>query len=350
MRRPSQLDEKCSGIGSSVWSIQDLVVANGIELKPSRVEAHKSIGICECYQAPLRRIYRKLRNAYPTLDKRLFWDWPDEWRHGARRVAVIIVLEVIPSLPGNSNASTTQKERTASLALSRVEMGTITAEVKIAQALRSKFSPATHYDFKPSDDVRVYKEKEKRWSGPVMVMQTSSRQVTVADGTTVKTFRISQFIPTQANSHNRNLKRFWSGLNKLMKGCIPGFMMTEVIDVFDSRAAQVHFINRMRREIYELQRRKCFEIIKYDELDKSANFQSSCFVLTLKSTGTPNKHAKATLVAQGHRDVEKPCIIRDSTTLKQCSLSLILTLASITGYRLWLQDVDQAFIKNAELL
>lgn len=48
-----------------------------------------------------------------------------------------------------------QRERMAALSIARAEMATITAEIRVAQALRSKLQPATKFAFEPGDHVRV---------------------------------------------------------------------------------------------------------------------------------------------------------------------------------------------------
>lgn len=43
----------------------------GIELQLSGVASHNSIGVGERYHGPLRRVFRKVRHAYPSLDPEL---------------------------------------------------------------------------------------------------------------------------------------------------------------------------------------------------------------------------------------------------------------------------------------
>lgn len=68
------------------------------------------------------------------------------------------------------------------LFLARAEMGSIFAKFKISAALRSKPPPATKYVLPSGDNVRIYKENANRWCGPVKIIRSDGKQVTVSDG------------------------------------------------------------------------------------------------------------------------------------------------------------------------
>lgn len=97
-------------------------------------------------------------------------------------VPPLLVFGVIPSLPVINKNLHDQRERMAALSFARAEMATITAELRIAQALSSKLPPARKFAFAPGDHVRVYKEQGKPWCGPVRVVRTCVKEVTVSDG------------------------------------------------------------------------------------------------------------------------------------------------------------------------
>lgn len=44
--------------------------------------------------------------------------------------------------------------------------------------------------------------------------------------------------------------------------------------------------------------------------------------------------------------MDKHCIFHNHVTLKQSSLRLILSFAALTGFTIWTQDVDQAYIQS----
>lgn len=64
-------------------------------------------------------------------------------------VPCLLVFGVLPSLPVTRKKLQSQQERMAALSLARAEIETINAELKIAQALRSKLIPEAKYEFKP---------------------------------------------------------------------------------------------------------------------------------------------------------------------------------------------------------
>lgn len=59
------------------------------------------------------------------------------------------------------------KDKIAALFIARAEMETITAELQMNQAIRSKFPPSTHFVLSPDPTVRANKEKKNGGVGPL---------------------------------------------------------------------------------------------------------------------------------------------------------------------------------------
>lgn len=72
--------------------------------------------------------------------------------------------------------------------------------------------------------------------------------------------------------------------------------------------------------------------------------------MTLKNAGPSAELHKARLVAQGHKDIDNLFVVHEGATLTHSSLRFIFPFASITGKKLWTQEVEQAYIQSDEPL
>lgn len=122
---------------------------NGIDVQLSTVQSHNSIGIGE------------IRNAHLTLKKdillRLSVKGLNDCMEPEGLVPSLLVFGVIPTLSITSKSLSTQKDWMQTLALAQADMETITAELRIYQALRLNLLPATMFIINVGDNVRIYK-------------------------------------------------------------------------------------------------------------------------------------------------------------------------------------------------
>lgn len=88
-------------------------------------------------------------------------------------------------------------------------------------------------------------------------------------------------------------------------------------------------------------------IVLRSEIPSNANKLSCRYALAIKEPGTDREIWKARLVIGGHKDIEKHIMVRSSTTVQQQSLRMLLALAAIFGWKIWTQDISQAFVKSA---
>lgn len=125
----------------------DVTAMHGVDLQLPGIESHNSIGIGERYHAPLRRVFRVIRSQYPRLDPeislRLAVKAANDTLGPSGHVPSRLVYGGDPALPVVTARFPTQRERMAALETAKREIATITAELRIKQALRSKLAPAT---------------------------------------------------------------------------------------------------------------------------------------------------------------------------------------------------------------
>lgn len=144
------------------------------------------MGVVERYHAPLQRIFLVIKRSHPALNPRLALrlviKGTNDTTGPEGLVPSLLVFGAIPSLPDINKLLSSQREGIAAIDLARAEMETITSELLISQGFRSKLSPVTQFHFKPGDHVRIYKEKERRWCGPVKVTKTSGKEITIIYG------------------------------------------------------------------------------------------------------------------------------------------------------------------------
>lgn len=166
---------------SKYWD--DITTLHGVELQLSGTQSQNSLEIGERYHAPLRRIFRVIRSQCPKLDPeialRLAVKASNDTLGPDGRVPSRLVYGVDPALAVVNAKIPAQRECMAALEAETREMATITAELRIQQALRSKLPPATKYDIKPGDDVLIYREDDKEWMGPHRVTKMMEKEIYV---------------------------------------------------------------------------------------------------------------------------------------------------------------------------
>lgn len=341
---------------------------SGISLIHSGVEANNSLGIGERYHAPLRRIYIKIRIDTPTpptdtalrISTKALNDIVDP--NGL--VPSLLVFGTLPRVPCLNSNLQGQRERMKAISTARREMATIVAELRIQEALRSNVPPATDYTLKPGDHVRVYREKEKRFTGPFPMISIVGKQVfLLRNGQRVQN-NISQAIPDRLLNGDKQLSDLRATLSLFCSPTIPlpepssieppadnfSIHITEVLPIHDSCGNTKPFAIAKRKEMGELIHRGTWEMTSREHVPSNANILGGRFFLSLKNSESETPMHKARFFVQGHRDREKETLVHTSTTVRHSSVRMICSLASTYGFRIWSHDVSQAYLQSEDKL
>lgn len=136
----------------------------------------------------------------------------------------MLVFGTLPTFPGGKSNDREQELRMEVIRVTRREIETITAELRIKAALKARLPPSTEFDIRPGMRVRVYREAIKRWEGPFNVARTMGKQIWVTDGASTKQFNCTQVLPDPADTADREMSRLLEGFQNLNSGGYPAYL------------------------------------------------------------------------------------------------------------------------------
>ena len=339
-----------SSFVSETW--RELAAANNIRLEYSGIESHNSLASGETYHSHLRRVFLVLRSAHPATDPETILAYATKGMNDTMGPQGITPSELVfgqrPSFPANGSLREPQRTRMAIIRAARAEMAQITAEDRIRRALKGKLPPNARITIKAGDLVRVYREDSRKWVGPFPVVRVERKQVTVNWDGTLRHFNLSTVMPV--NIGDQFISALHSACASLGSHPPRQVMATDVLHPADSRARSGLFDSAIEAELRGLRDRGVFKVVKQQSLPQDANILGGRFVLSIKDHGTPQEKLKARYVVQGHTDADKNVLVHNTTTLRQASVRLVVSIAAILGYRLWSQDITQAYLQSDDTL
>lgn len=71
--------------------------------------------------------------------------------------------------------------------------------------------------------------------------------------------------------------------------------------------------------------------------------------MAIKNPGTPKERHKARFIVRWHKDREPGYLVHVSKTIKYKNLRLMVTLSATIDFKIWSQDVTQAYIQVKDL-
>jgi Reverse transcriptase (RNA-dependent DNA polymerase) len=120
-----------------------------------------------------------------------------------------------------------------------------------------------------------------------------------------------------------------------------GVYLSEPVSNTDPRALSPEFIDVKQKEISGLLEKGTWKVCVRSELPAGANIMGGRLVLTIKDVDTDREIHKARYVIQGFRDKDKTRLVHQSLTARQQSTKLLVAIAAVFGFRIFLQSADK---------
>jgi Reverse transcriptase (RNA-dependent DNA polymerase) len=324
-----------------------------IELRRTGTESHSSLGAGERYHSPLRRVFNKIRLENPQFQR-------DDCLAATVQainstagpeglIPSLLVFGLIPRLPSPSiTPLLTQQQRFKMISSARAEYQLILARLRIRLGLHTRPPEASSAIYQPGDSCYVYRERLQMWTGPHVIASVDGKDVAVhiGESTGPRHFAVWQIKPSLLSSplqYQGSVAAAAANAHTVNK-----ILWTEVLDRGDPRATPPEMRDAIAREVRSITAWGTFCLVVMEDIAEK-NVVPSRFVLGIKHENGKEIY-KARLCLGGHREFTKGLMVHTTTTLAQSSVRLILAIAAIFGWKVWTQDIRQAYIQSASEL
>lgn len=333
----------------------------GTVTQESGVESHNSLGSGERYHEPLRRIFRKIKRETPRINNnvalRISIKAMNDTLGPEGLVPSLLVFGCVPRFPCINSKQPNQKERMVALNAARQEMAEITAELRIKKALSTRIPRNSDLILTKGDMVRVYRETDRKYVGPYPVSHVDDKQVFVIINEKETKFSVHQVIRADDFENMINGSYRISELSELLKQFVSrptktneeplSVHMTELLHPSDSRGQSPEAQQAKELEIINIVNRGTWTLVLEEDIPQDANVMTGGFVVTIKDVETNSPIFKARYVIHGNKDLEKDELVHNSSTLRQYSMRMIITLCDIFGFKIWTPDISQTYLQSA---
>ncbi len=340
--------------------------AVGTEVRHSGVESHNSMGNGERYHDPLRRVFRKIKEDLPRMKNeialRLALKACNDTLGPEGLVPSLLVFGCIPRFPSVESSIPAQKHRMIAMQKAKSEMETITAALRIRRALLSKVPRNADLKLSIGDKVKIFRESGKKYIGPFPITRIDGKQIFVLDRDKEVQYSIHQLVLAKEYDKILNGDETIESLYTMTRqfktskraqnprGDPYQVHITEIIHPADPRCRNAAAKEAKKLEIDNLIKRGTWKITLKQDVPDGSNIIGGMFVITIKDVETEKPIYKARYVMHGHKDREKDLLVHDSTTVCQSSIRMLVSIATMFGFRLWSQDITQAYIQSASPL
>lgn len=382
--------------GSQLRSVSFLALlsSSGVKMRPSGVESHNALGAGERYHVYLRQLFKRVRADHPAVPFKMALSmlvWAMNQTAGPRGLSpILLVFGIHPRMPVNAVDLSNHRERCKALVEARVDMAKHVARDRLGRALSSQVPRAAVADISSAMDVLAYREKPvDKWEGPYRVVSCSNKQVWLDVKGKAKMFsidKVKEYVPPPVSGDDgstvpaapppsddvvasildgiiggdtlvaelgrrtgelREKAYRWAAAELITPGDI---FITEVLKAGDPRISSPAIQGARLKEAEGLLRRGAFERVSRSSVPEGATILGGRCVDAFKKVGTDEEMPKSRLVGQGHKDKANPFIVHSASALRQSSTRLLVSTSAVLGYRLFLHDVDQAYLQSKDKL